>query len=203
MAREILVRFGTQNLKKAREAAKAIAKSVRESAKGIKDVAARKLVIQEAKAQAFENSAALNAERDRQRGDAGSLRARKRARFNDGRPAGMSDPDAAKAEFEKLSGGVQAALGFAAVPFVGQIGAAVWGTFVQPYLEREFAAIDRAKIAPLLARLDRLEADNFARQLKENAQVQDRVAGEAAKLDRVRESQRWAKVDELRRVERL
>lgn len=213
MAREILLRFGTTNLKKAREVSKKVLKNIRESAKGIKDVEKRRQAVQAARAQGIEERQILNQERDRQRGDRRSLRARRKARAFQA-PGGVprfGDPDESIIQATEGLGAFRsldlAAKSLIAFPIVEELLSPILEEFVRPLLRAEFAALERKRLDPILARLDRIEADSLERRLREDLFLQERLAGEAAAQNRVIEdairSKRLAKTSRVSRLSAL
>ena len=186
MAREILLRFGTTNLQKAREASKQVLKTIREAARGIQDVQRRKEVLGEIQSESLEQRAALNRERDRQRGDRRSLRARRKARAFQG-PQGVprfGDPDESLIQATEGQGAFKsldlASRSLIAIPILGDILAPVLEEIVRPFLRAEFEALERARLDPIIARLEALEAESLTRRLQEDADLQERLAGEAS-----------------------
>lgn len=224
MSREILLRFGTTNLDKARKAAAAIYKNVKDAANGIKDVDARKRALAAAKSENIENRAALEAERQRQRSDAASLRVRRRNRVFNG-PGGVAsfgDPaEAAISATEGLGGfrgadlagralaqGIEAgAAKFgAAGGIVGVIAAetvaALWEEFARPFLRARFEALERQRLDPILARLRAIEENELGRRFATDINFQGQVLGGAAAANRAQlaaeASKRWTKTSRLR-----
>lgn len=74
------------------------------------------------------------------------------------------------------------ALGGAAGAVVAELAQTVVEEFVRPFLRERFAALERERLDPFLARLEALERQSFERQLKEDERLQRTIA--AAEIDR-------------------
>lgn len=191
MAREILLRFGTQNLQKARQASKKILKNIRDAARGIKDVEQRRRALAEVKSERIEQRRILSEERQRQRGQERSLRARRKARAFQGAQGvpRFGDPDESLIAASEGLGALRAlnlaSKSLIAIPIIGEVLAPLIEEFVVPLLRTQFEALERARLDPLIARLDRLEAESFERRLKEDIELQDLLARQGSKADQV------------------
>lgn len=124
-------------------------------------------------------------------------RARRRI-FQGAAGGGVIGRDAFGAEAigQLVGGGPEAAIGGVVARFATQnpllagvaggaisaLGGVVIERFVRPFVESQLKAIERARLDPILARLDRIEADSFQRKLQEDSQLQARV--NRAEIDR-------------------
>lgn len=207
MAREILLRFGTQRLDKAKQTAKAIYKQLRDSAKQIKDVDKRKQALADAKTENVQNRAAIKEEAARQRGSKRSLRARRKARtFGD--PGGVprfGDPSESLVAFGEGRGGLRAvdmtARALTALPIVGEVIALAWEETLRPLVEAQMKARERERLDPILARIEEVEAQQFELRLAQDVFFQEGVLGRAAKqagaLERAKAAKRVTRSSRL------
>tara|TARA_R110002072_G_scaffold130984_5_gene270311 strand:- start:2269 stop:2889 length:621 start_codon:yes stop_codon:yes gene_type:complete len=202
--RTLLLRFATTNLDKAKQALKEAKKLAREGIKQIKDPKERKQAREEQKSRDIKDREILDDARDRQRGERRSRGVRRRAR------RGFVDP-LSGLNSEAFIGGPQGLIqnvlgkipGFA--PALA--GGAALLAIVKPIVEQEFRVIEQTKLNKLRARLDRLEADSFARRIREDVVFQAQVGGESAARNRVLQdaqaSKRIVKSSRLSRLSEL
>lgn len=207
MSREILLRFNTQRLDKAKQAATAIYKQLREAARSIKDVDKRKQALAEAKSENIANRAAIKDEAARQRGDRRSLRARRKARAF-GAAGGVprfGDPSESLVAFGEGRGGLRAidmtARALTALPIVGEVIALAWEETLRPLVEAQMKARERERLDPILARIEEIERLQFERRLEEDIDFQRGVLGNAAKqasaLERAKAAKRVTRSSRL------
>ena len=62
--------------------------------------------------------------------------------------------------------------------------ALAWDAFGRPYVEAALKGLERARLDPLLARLERLERESLANRLREDIDFQDQIGGQASAQNR-------------------
>lgn len=213
MAREVLLRFATQNLDKARKTAKAIQQSVREAAKGVKDVKKRRELLRQAREQAREDRRVINDERKRQRGDLRSRRVRQRARrFGGVNAPKFGDPGENLVNFAEGKGGLRSidvsvragAAALAAIPLIGEFASEavqlMWEEFGRPYLRRQFELVQERQIGPLLNELREIQASTLEQRLARGGEDARRLRQGLVDRDQARNAgggKRWVKSSRL------
>lgn len=86
------------------------------------------------------------------------------------------------------------ALGGAAGALVVQATQTLVEEFVRPFVRNALEALERETLAPIQARLDEIERDDFQRRLKEDPDLQRRIAdAEIARAGVVSNDKRWAR----------
>lgn len=220
MAREILLNFGVKKLSEAKKLVAAVYKEAKAVAKTIEDAGERKKALAEAKSENIANRQALREEAAAQKQDLRGAKIRKRSR------GGLFGPISGLPEFGDASeSALQFAQGNGAVTgigltvraiagaastlgpigaFAGVVAGIAWTEIINPFLQRELEALKRERLDPLQARLEQLESLEFARQLRENVRVQERLGGEFAAQDRVlQEALATKRVVGTSRIQRL
>lgn len=186
-SREVLIRFGTRNLKRARESMSRITKAVREAAKGIKDIEQRRAFLRRTNEAARENREILRAagvQEARQRranrirraalGDAPSADGLNRGVGLAGR-LGSLGAQAGNLNLSGFLGGAFAFGGAAGAALAGVI--SIFDQLAKPIVEAEVAKQIANQEARLRAELQQaqFEAD-FARRLDEDVDFAQRQA---------------------------
>jgi hypothetical protein len=210
VAREVLLRFATRNLDKARKTAKAIQKSVRESAKGVKDVKKRRELLRQAREQAREDRRVINDERKRQRGDIKSRGVRRRARrFGGVNAPSFGDPGEGLVNFAEGKGGLRAvdvsvragAAALAAIPILGEFASEavqlMWEEFGRPYLRRQFELVKEREIGPVLDELQSIRESTLEQRLAAGGEDARNLRQALVDRDQIRNSKRWVKSSRL------
>ncbi len=210
MANEILIRFKTQALDRAKQLAKDIAQSVKESARGIKDRVERKAFLAEARAAAKERKEELGAASTRLGLEkrAANLRDASQAQIDRSVEKALKNAQKAQGGLQKLSGvvGVVAGLGdkdplgagLAAASMVGgPVGAALAaaGSLVKAltdHIDREFDKMVAKRWAEWDAKLERALADmDQAARYQRDVQFRERLNTEATAIYVARRDAGW------------
>lgn len=186
--RAIILSFGTTNLDKARKAMKTLYAEAKAAAKLVKDVDRRKELLRQAKESYLENRELLKEEGNVQRAEVQSRRQRRRARVGFAE-AGAIDPgtllggspDAIAQAFLSSAPGLGAALAPAAALF------GIITPFVADFVNKRLDAFEAARTAPLLARLERMEAELLSIRLAEDVDFRANVLREDVRQARGRQ----------------
>lgn len=210
MANEILIRFKTQSLDRAKQLAKDIAASVKESAKGIKDAVERRAFLAEARAAAKERKEELGAASTRLGLEkrAANLRDASQAQIDRSVEKALKNAQRAQGAATKLSGvvGMVAGLGdkdplgagLAAASLVGgPVGSAVaaagalvgWFT---GYVDREFDKMVAKRWAEWDRRFEQAMRDlDLEARYQEDSVFRGRINAEATAIYVARRDAGW------------
>lgn len=185
--RSIVVRFATRNIDKAKRALTEARKLAREGIKGIKDKKERAAARAEQKSLDIQHRELLADAKERQRGDARSKRARRRSRAG-----ALADPKVRSAgtlaeNARTFFGGGGLGSISVAASAAGPLAAAAalaWDAFGRPYVEAAFRGFERERLDPIIARIQRIEAENLKTRLEQDIDFQDQIGAQASAQNR-------------------